>query len=126
MSTTWNDSRFGPGSYEHSSQEDRSAPRRRVAIPATLRAAGGGTFETMVRDLSLTGFTASVPGPIPTQTFCWLALPGLEAIQSEVVWSHGGQIGAAFGRIISDTVFEALVARWPADETPDALRSPYA
>ena len=110
-STTWNDSRFGPGSYEHASQEDRSAPRMRVHIAASLRPAGARGFDTIVRDLSLGGFTATSPARLEEHNFCWLKIPGFETIQAEVVWWEAGLVGAAFASLITREMFDAIVAQ---------------
>ena len=47
------------GRYDIAAQEDRSAPRTKLAIPAQLRASGARAFQTVVNDLSLSGFTAA-------------------------------------------------------------------
>lgn len=109
MGTTWNNSRFGPGSYEHASQEDRSSPRLRVHIAASLRAAGSRGFATIVRDIGLGGVTASAPNRIEPHTFCWLTLPGFEPIRGEAVWWEAGLVGLAFATLLSDDQFAALV-----------------
>jgi len=108
--TTWNDSRFGPGSYEHASQEDRSTPRLRVHFGASVRPSGGRGFHTIVRDLSLGGFTAVSPTRLETHNFCWLAIPGFDAIQAEVVWWDAGLFGAAFGKLLDQSTFNAIIA----------------
>jgi len=111
MSTTWNDSRFGPGSYEHASQEDRSAPRMRVHIAAVLRPAGGRPFETIVRDLSVGGFTATSSARLEAHNFCWLTIPGFAPIQCEVVWWEAGVVGAAFATLLERDLFDQVVAQ---------------
>lgn len=108
-STTWNDSRFGPGSYEHASQEDRSAPRVPVHIGALLRPAGVRGFQTTVRDLSLGGFTATSPNRLEPHNFCWLTIPGFAPIQGEVVWWETGMVGVAFASLISREVLHAVL-----------------
>lgn len=113
MSTTWNDSRFGPGSYEHASQEDRSAPRLPVHLAANLRAAGQKSFATTVRDISLGGFTATSPDRIEAHTLCWLSLPGYAAIEAEVVWWEAGVMGAAFLRLLSEDQLCAMAGTRP-------------
>lgn len=115
MGTTWRDSRFGPGSYEHSAQEDRSAPRSRVNIPASLRASGGKAFHTVVNDLSLGGFSAASLNRLHVGSMCWLTLPGLEALQSEVVWWENGQVGCAFANLLSPIVHDNILARYRGD-----------
>ncbi len=108
--TTWNDSRFGPGSYEYAAQEDRSAPRVPVRIAARLRAAGARDFATQVRDMSLGGFTATAPAPLAPQTPCWLTIPGFAPIAGEVAWAEPGIVGIAFASLIEQDMFNALVA----------------
>ena len=48
-----------PGRYEIAAQEDRSAIRHKLTIPAQLRQSGGRGFHTVVHDLSLSGFSAT-------------------------------------------------------------------
>jgi hypothetical protein len=108
--TTWNDSRFGPGSYEHASQEDRSTPRVRVHLAASVRPSGVRGFQTIVRDLSLAGFTAVSPARLEAHNFCWLSIPGFEAIQGEVVWWETGMFGVAFGKLLDQATFNAIIA----------------
>src|SRR5437868_3246425 len=45
--------------YDIAAQEDRSAPRTKIVIPAQLRASGSRPFQTVVNDLSLSGFSAT-------------------------------------------------------------------
>jgi len=110
VNTTWNDSRFGPGSYEHAAQEDRAAPRARVHLAASLRPAGGQGFATHVRDLSFAGFTATAPGPLDPQTLCWLTIEGFKAVKAEVIWWEAGLFGAAFAHLIDRELFDLMVA----------------
>lgn len=85
--------------------------RVRVHIGATLRPAGARTFDTIVRDLSVGGFTATSPSRLEAHNFCWLTIPGFPAMQAEVVWWEAGMIGAAFGSLIDRDVFDAIVAQ---------------
>ena len=110
MNTTWNDARFGPGSYEYASQEDRSAQRVPVHISASLRPAGARAFSTIVRDLSLGGFTATASARLDAHNFCWLTIPGFAPMQAEVIWWDAGLAGAAFARLITQDQFDAIVA----------------
>ena len=110
MTTTWNDSRFGPGSYEHAAQEDRSAPRVRVHIEASVRPAGMRPFATIVRDVSACGFTATAAGRLEPHSLCWLALPGVPAIEAEVIWWDAGLFGAAFSHLIDTPQLDAVLA----------------
>ena len=109
MTTTWNDSRFGPGSYEHASQEDRSAPRLRVHIGAAVRPAGHRVFQTIIRDLSSGGFTATSATRLEAHTLCWLTVPGFAPFEAEVVWWETGLFGAAFSRLLDQVEFDRLL-----------------
>jgi hypothetical protein len=93
-------------------QEDRCAPRTRVAIPAGLRASGGRSFQTVVRDLSISGFSASAITRIEAGSLCWLTLPGLGALPAEVIWWRGNTVGAAFAHLLSPIVLDNLLLRW--------------
>jgi hypothetical protein len=105
----------GPGFslYETAAQEDRSAKRIRVQIPAMLRPSGGRGFHTVLRDISLSGFSVNSLSRMRSGMVCWLSLPGLEALQSEVVWWEGGVVGCAFANLMSQIVLDSLLDRWP-------------
>lgn len=104
-----------PTRYHTAAQEDRSAPRTRLAIPAQFRQSGGRGFQTFVLDLSLSGFSASAISRIQPGTLCWLTLPGLESLQAEVVWWDRGIAGCAFQNLLSPIVHDNILARFPAD-----------
>ncbi len=101
--------------YSVAAQEDRSAPRTRITIPAQLRQSGGRAFQTVVHDLSLSGFAAASVNRIQPATICWLTLPGLEALQAEVVWWDKSIIGCAFMDLLSPIVHDNLIARYRGD-----------
>lgn len=102
-----------PARYHTAAQEDRSAPRARLAIPAQFRQSGGRGFQTFVLDLSLSGFSASAISRLQPGTICWLTLPGLESLQAEVVWWDHGIAGCGFVNLLSPIVHEDILARWP-------------
>lgn len=124
MSTTWHDSRFGPGSYEHSSQEDRCAPRQRVNIPATIRISGGEAFHTVVHDLGAGGFACFSTDPVADGLACWLSLPGFEAVPGNVAWWREGRLGCAFAGLLDDEVVAEMVARYGDARSPRPLTRP--
>jgi len=103
------------GSYEVSAQEARSAPRTKIAIPAQLRQSGGRAFETRVHDLSLSGFSATSVSRMHVGAICWLTLPGLEALQAEVVWWENSMCGCAFSQLLSPIVHDNILARYRGD-----------
>lgn len=98
--------------YDIAAQEDRCAPRTRIAIPASLRASGGRSFQTMVHDLSLGGYCASAVNRLQPGTICWITLPGLESLQSEVIWWNNSLIGCAFQNLLSTVVYDNILSRW--------------
>lgn len=98
--------------YAAASQEDRSAPRIKISIPATLRASGSKGFQTTVRDLSLSGFSATAITRIHPGTYCWLTLPGMESLAAKTVWWDSGLIGGAFEHLLSPIVLDDILTRW--------------
>lgn len=103
------------GRYEVAAQEDRSAPRAKLAIPAQVRASGARAFQTVVNDLSLSGFSATAINRMHPGTVCWLTLPGLESLQAEVVWWENNMCGCAFSTLLSPIVYDNLLARYRGD-----------
>lgn len=98
--------------YEIAAQEDRSAPRTRLTIPAQLRVSGGRAFQSVVHDLSLSGFSATAVSRMHVGSVCWLTLPGLESLQSEVIWWQDGLCGCAFAKLMNPIVHENILARF--------------
>jgi hypothetical protein len=103
------------GRYHVAAQEDRSAPRTRIMIPAQLRASGNRAFQTVVNDLSLSGFSATAVNRMHPGSVCWLTLPGLESLQAEVVWWESGMAGCAFANLLSPIVHDNILARYRGD-----------
>jgi hypothetical protein len=101
--------------YAIAAQEDRSAPRTRIAIPAQLRVSGARGFQTVVNDLSLSGFSAAAINRMHPHALCWLTLPGLEALQAQVVWWESNLCGCAFLNLLSPIVHDNVLARWSGD-----------
>jgi hypothetical protein len=102
-------------SYALAAQEDRCAPRTRIAIPSMLRQSGGRSFNTVVNDLSLSGFCAGSIGRMHVGTVCWLTLPNLESLQAEVIWWDNSLVGCAFANLLSPIVHDNILARWRGD-----------
>lgn len=98
--------------YRIASQEDRSGPRQRLTIPATLRASGGRAFQSVVHDLSISGFSASAINRMFQGKTCWLTLPGLESLQAEVVWWDSCIAGCAFSDLLSPIVHDNVLQRY--------------
>ncbi|WP_374414114.1 PilZ domain-containing protein [Novosphingobium colocasiae] len=98
--------------YQIAAQEDRSGYRNRTSVPASLRASGGRAFQTVVRDLSVSGFSATAISFIHPSTRCWLTLPGLDSQAARVVWWDDGVVGCAFEDLLDPDLFEGVLERW--------------
>lgn len=98
--------------YSVMAQEDRSAPRMRISIPASLRPSGSKGIQTVINDLSLSGFSAMSINRMHIGTTCWLTLPGLASQQAEVVWWNNGMVGCAFRHLLSPIVLDNILAEW--------------
>ena len=113
MSRHWEP--YSNDGYYLATQEDRCAPRSRISIPASFRASGGRSFQTVVHDLSLGGFCCSAVGRLQQGSICWITLPGLESLQAEVVWWDNSLAGCAFKDLLSPIVHDNILARWRGD-----------
>ena len=98
--------------YAVAAQEDRCAPRTALQIPASLRPSGDKGFATTVHDLSLGGFSCEALSNLRPGGLCWLTLPGLAALQAEIIWSHGGMVGCAFANLLNPAIHDSIVARY--------------
>ncbi|MGB7374942.1 PilZ domain-containing protein [Pontixanthobacter sp.] len=104
-------------SYIQAAQEDRCAPRTRLAIPAQLRPSGSRSRSSMVHDLSLSGFSASAISRMHPGQICWLTLPTLEPLQAEVIWWDRSQVGCAFTDLLSPIVHDNILALYNQDRS---------
>ena len=98
--------------YSLAAQEDRSAPRAKLAIPGQLRSSGGRAFQTVVHDLSVSGFSAAALNRMHEGQLCWLTMPGLESLQAQVVWWENCMVGCAFSELLSPIVHDNILARY--------------
>jgi hypothetical protein len=99
--------------YEHAAQEDRCAPRVKLNIPATMRPSGSPGFKVIVKDLSLSGVACEALTGMKGGTRVWLTLPGLAALQAEIMWNDGTMVGCAFTDLLNPAVLENVLARFP-------------
>lgn len=106
----WNATTYGQASFE-----DRCAPREQVHIPAILRPSGGRSINTVVNDLALAGFCANSLQRMYPGNRCWLILPGIEALQAEVIWWESGRVGCALDKLLSPIVHDTIMVRFRGD-----------
>lgn len=102
--------------YTFAEQEQRRAERKRITISATLCPAKGRRFKTVLKDLSLTGFSASAMAAIPVDTMCLLSIPGREPMQARVVWWRSGLVGCAFAVPMGRVAYDAVLERWAQND----------
>lgn len=99
--------------YEDAAQEDRSAPRIRLNIPASMRPSGSPGFSVLVRDLSLSGVACEALTGMSAGTRIWLTLPGLAALPAKIIWNDGKMVGCAFDTLLNPAVMTNILARFP-------------
>lgn len=97
-------------SYEVATQEDRCAPRIPIVIPAMLRMSGGHGFAVLLVDLSVAGFACEMMTGMHPGTRCWLTVPGLEGLESRIVWNNGRKVGCEFAHLLNEAVVDWIVA----------------
>ena len=85
---------------------------------ASLRPSGSRGFQTVVQDLSLSGFSAMAINRLNPGTLCWLTLPGLESQQAKVIWWNNGLVGCAFENLLSPIVHDNLLLKWESAGVP--------
>ena len=93
-------------------ENGRRALRKRLSIPVTFGADGARRVETALRDLSVSGFSASAETPIANDTLCWLTIPGREPMEARVKWWKAGVVGCAFEKPIGLVSYNAILVRW--------------
>lgn len=103
---------WNTGTYGHAALEDRCSPRLRINLPARLRPSGGRAFQTMVSDLSLSGFCANAMERMVPGNRCWLSLPGMAAMKADVIWWESGRVGCAFETLLSPIVYDNILVRY--------------
>ena len=98
--------------FASGSLEDRCSPRADVHIIAQLRPSGGRSFNVIVNDISMAGFSCEAITTMRTGARCFLTIPGLESQQAEVVWNNGIIVGCAFSSLMHPTVVERIARHY--------------
>lgn len=105
--------------YKIAAQEDRCAPRTVLRLGAKLRPSGSPGFDVIVYDLSIGGFSCDAVTGMRPGALCWLTLPGLSALQAEIIWNDGMRVGCAFANLMNEAVLRTLLAKYaPAPVRP--------
>ncbi len=99
--------------YAFMAEEDRCAPRHKVAIPARMRFSGSSSFASEVGNLSLAGFACDALLQAHPGTRCWLTLPGLAPLEAEVIHRKEAGLGCAFRNMLNPAVLDRFIASYP-------------
>lgn len=99
--------------YAIASEEDRCALRHPVSIPAKMRFSCSSSFPVEVTNLSLAGFACDALVTVQPGGLCWLTLPGLGALEAEVVHQSNRGIGCSFQRLLNPAVLDHYIAKYP-------------
>jgi PilZ domain len=67
-----------------------------LVFRASLRERGASKFDITVKDLSVTGFQCETSFMLRVGGKVWLTIPGLQPLESEVVWADSYRFGCAF------------------------------
>lgn len=100
--------------YAIASEEDRCAPRHQLSMPAKMRFSCSSSFPVKVTNMSLAGFACDALLQAHPGTLCWLTLPGLGALEAEVVRHDHDGIGCAFKNLLNPAVLNHYAAKYPA------------
>jgi hypothetical protein len=95
--------------------ENRASPRASLLVFCKVRAIGGHWAQTVLRDLSCTGFRMSWNPSYRIGSKLTLKFPGLENMIAEVRWRNDQEIGCCFKRPLSSYVFDHIVASHSAE-----------
>ena len=79
-----------------------------------MRPSGSHGFKVIVKDLSLSGVACEALTGMKAGTRIWLTLPGLNALQAEIMWNDGTTVGCGFTNLLNHAVLENILARVPA------------
>ncbi len=101
--------------------EERSARRFRLLLPASAETAEAGLVDVSLHDLSATGFLIECAEPLSVGSEISLELPGIGSATGDVVWASGRFIGGEFRKALPPSALSTARASspvlWP-DFTP--------
>ena len=101
--------------YAIAAEEDRCAVRHRLSIPAKMRFSCSPGFPVKIMDMSVAGFACDALLQTHPGTLCWITLPGLGALEAEVVLHDPQGMGCAFKTMLNQAVLDLFVQKYPAE-----------
>ena len=87
----------------------RKAERRIVNLAARLRDPGARLLDIEVMNFSTDGFMAQSPVALEAGGTAWLKLPGVEPLNSRIVWVEEDKAGFEFASPIHSAIVEMVV-----------------
>jgi hypothetical protein len=81
-----------------------------------MRERGRGRFPVTLIDLSVCGCRVELPSSLPSDTWVWLNISGLETQYAKIVWCHDTFAGLEFAVPLSSMVVDTIVGRSLAGE----------
>lgn len=99
--------------YTFAAEEDRCAPRHKVAIPTKMRFSGSSSFDTEVANISLAGFACDALLQAHPGTRCWLTLPSLAPLEAEVIHRSNLGLGCTFRDMLNPAVLDRYISNYP-------------
>ena len=91
-------------------REGRTAERRVVNLAASLREPGASLADAEVVNLSVGGFAAETDAVLEVGAHVWLKLPGLEPVNSRVVWVEANKAGFEFVTPLHPATLDLVLA----------------
>lgn len=85
----------------------------RIALEGTVRSRHPGSrgYPTRIRDLSPGGCRVELSYEPRHGETVWIALPGIESIESKICWNDGFTAGVAFAKPLHPSVFELITKK---------------
>ena len=99
------------GKLESNLQKTRQ--QERISIEGTVRSRHPGTkgYPTRIHDLSPGGCRVELSYEPRMGETVWIALPGIESIESKICWNDGFTAGVAFTKPLYPSVFELIAKK---------------
>lgn len=107
---------FDTMSYEEAALEDRCAPRIKISIPARLRQSGSPSFMVVIKDLSISGFSAEALTNMQPNTRVWIRIPSLQPLEARIEWNDGTMVGCSFENLLNPLILESILDHYVAIE----------
>ncbi len=95
-------------------REGRRSERIHLVLMAQLRESGAGAdrFSITIKDLSVHGFRFETQFGLQIGARVWLTMPGLGALEGEVVWKDGFSYGAQFSNAMHVAVLDHIIKQY--------------